>query len=312
MSAGEADVTSANIPAAPARTSGTLGLSIRQFTRNRVALAGVICLCLICLAVAFAPLIAPYAPAKISLSAKLQPPSFVHLLGTDYFGRDVFSRLLYGGRLSLLVGMLVVIFSLVFGVPIGLVSGFIGGRVDNAIMRLMDAFLTFPPLLLAVAIVGLLGPSVRNVVLALGLVQVPVLARMVRGSTLAAREEVYVRAATALGAGPFRIMFSNILRNIISPIVVQMTIVFSAAVVAEASLSFLGLGAPPPLPSWGRDLSDARNYLGQAPWMFLSPAIAIMLCVLSINFIGDGIRDSLDPRSWRINRNARREEEVPE
>jgi peptide/nickel transport system permease protein len=131
-------------------------------------------------------------------------------------------------------------------------------------------------------------------------VQVPVLARMVRGSTLSVREEVYIRASRALGAGPLRIMFSDILRNIMSPIVVQLTIVFSAAVVAEASLSFLGLGAPPPQPSWGRDLSDARNYLGDAPWMFLSPSGAIMLCVLSINFVGDGLRDSLDPRSWRV------------
>jgi len=300
------------LPAATPRAPGTVELSFRQFTRNRVALAGLICLTVICILVATAPLLAPYNPAQISLSSKLQPPSWAHLLGTDYFGRDILSRMLYGGRLSLTVGMLVVLFALSFGVPIGLVSGFIGGRLDNIIMRLMDAFLTFPPLLLAIAVVGLLGPSIQNVVLALGLVQIPVLARMVRGSTLAAREEVYVRAATALGAGPLRVMFSNILRNIVSPIVVQMTIVFSAAVVAEASLSFLGLGAPPPTPSWGRDLSDARNYLGQAPWMFLSPAIVIMLCVLSINFIGDGVRDSLDPRSWRINRNARREEEVPE
>jgi peptide/nickel transport system permease protein len=140
----------------------------------------------------------------------------------------------------------------------------------------------------------------RDVVLALGIVQAPVLARMVRGSTLSAREEVYIRASRALGSGPLRIMFSDILRNIMSPIVVQLTVVFSAAVVAEASLSFLGLGVPPPLPSWGRDLSDARNYLGAAPWMFLTPAGAIMLCVLSINFIGDGLRDALDPRSWRV------------
>jgi peptide/nickel transport system permease protein len=284
---------------APRRRSA-LRLAARQFCRNRVALAGVICLAVICLAVALAPWIAPYDPARIALRAKLQAPSFEHLLGTDYFGRDIFSRLLYGGRLSLTVGLLVVIFSFLLGVPLGLVSGFVGGRLDNAIMRLMDAFLTFPPLLLAITMVGLLGPTTPNVVLALGLVQVPVLARIVRGSTLAAREEVYVRAAQALGAGPLRIMFSNILRNIVSPIVVQMTIVFSAAVIAEASLSFLGLAAPPPTPSWGRDLSDARNYLAVAPWEFLAPAGAIMACVLSINFIGDGLRDSLDPRSWRV------------
>jgi peptide/nickel transport system permease protein len=279
---------------------GTLVLAARQFCRNRAATAGLICLAVLCIAVALAPVIAPYDPIRISLAAKLQPPGAAHWLGTDYFGRDVFSRMLYGGRLSLTVGLAVVVFAFTLGVPIGLLSGFIGGRLDNVIMRLTDAFLTFPPLLLAVAIVGLLGPDVQNVVLALGIVQAPVLARMVRGSTLSVREEVYIRASRALGAGPLRIMFSDILRNIMSPIVVQLTIVFSAAVIAEASLSFLGLGTPPPQPSWGRDLSDARNYLGNAPWMFLTPSGAIMLCVLSINFVGDGLRDALDPRSWRV------------
>jgi len=278
----------------------TLRLAAGQFLRNRAAAAGLICLLLLCIVVTLAPVIAPYNPIQINLGAKLQPPSATHWFGTDYFGRDVFSRTLYGGQLSLSVGLAVVLFAFTLGVPIGLVSGFVGGRLDNLVMRLTDAFLTFPPLLLAVAIVGLLGPDMRNVVLALGLVQAPVLARMVRGSTLSAREEVYVRAARALGASPLRIMFSEILRNIMSPIVVQLTIVFSAAVVAEASLSFLGLGAPPPQPSWGRDLSDARNYLSDAPWMFLSPSAAIMLCVLSINFVGDGLRDALDPRSWRV------------
>jgi peptide/nickel transport system permease protein len=286
-------------PPPPRRVAGTFRLAAWQFSRNRLATCGLLLLVAVCLAVILAPVIAPYDPIRISLSAKLQPPSLHHLLGTDYFGRDCLSRLLYGGRLSLTVGLLVVAFAFVLGVPVGLASGFIGGRFDNAVMRLMDAFLTFPPLLLAVAVVGLLGGSIQNVVLALGLVQAPVLARMVRGSTLSVREEVYIRAARALGAGPLRIMFTSILRNVMSSIVVQLTIVFSAAVVAEASLSFLGLGAPPPQPSWGRDLSDARNYLAAAPWMFLSPAGAIVLCVLSINFVGDGLRDSLDPRSWR-------------
>jgi peptide/nickel transport system permease protein len=288
------------VSAAPRRrVAGTLWLAGRQFVRNRVAMGGLLVLLLICLAVLLAPLIAPYNPIRISLSTKLQGPSLLHPLGTDYFGRDCLSRVLYGGRLSLMVGLLVVVFSFLLGVPVGLASGFVGGRFDNAVMRLTDAFLTFPPLLLAVAVVGLLGASVQNVVIALSLVQAPVLARMVRGSTLSVREEVFIRAARALGAGPLRIMFTSILRNVMSPIVVQLTIVFSAAVVTEASLSFLGLGAPPPQPSWGRDLSDARNYLGAAPWMFLSPAGAIMLSVLCINFVGDGLRDALDARSWR-------------
>ncbi len=169
-------------------------------------------------------------------------------------------------------------------------------------MRLVDAFLTFPPLLLAVALVGLLGPDIQNVMLALGLVQAPVLARMVRGSALAVREEVYVTAARALGAGPGRIVLSHLLRNVMSPIVVQLTIVFSAAIISEASLSFLGFGTQPPNPSWGRDMSEARRFLGDSPWMFMAPTGTIMLCVLSINFLGDGLRDALDPRSWRTRR----------
>jgi peptide/nickel transport system permease protein len=202
------------------RVSGSLRLAARQFPRHRAAMIGLICLVLICLAVALAPWIAPYDPVQIKLSAKLKPPSFEHWMGTDHFGRDVFSRLLYGGRTSLSVGLLVVAFAVVLGVPVGLASGYLGGRIDNLVMRLVDAFLTFPPLLLAVALVGLLGPDIQNVMLALGLVQAPVLARMVRGSTLAVREDVYVTAARALGAGPMRIVLSHLLRNIMSPIVV--------------------------------------------------------------------------------------------
>jgi peptide/nickel transport system permease protein len=171
--------------------------------------------------------------------------------------------------------------------------------VDNFLMRLMDAFLTFPPLLLAVAIVGSLGPEIQNVMLALGIVNIPVFARLVRSSTLAVREEVYVSAGRALGASSFRIMFSHILRNVVAPIVVQMTVTFAGAIIAEASLSFLGLGAQPPFPSWGRDLNEARRYLQDGPWLLIGPSAAIMLGVLSVNFLGDGLRDAMDPRSWR-------------
>jgi peptide/nickel transport system permease protein len=246
-----------------------------------------------------APLVSPYDPVKINLAEKLQPPNRVHLLGTDYFGRDVLSRVLYGGRISLTVGLLVVTVAALIGVPLALLAGFVGGRVDNLLMRLMDAFLTFPPLLLAVAIVGSLGPDIRNVMLALGIVNVPVFARLVRGSTLAVREDVFVMAARALGAGSLRIVFAHILPNVTAPIVVQMSVTFAGAIVAEASLSFLGLGAQPPFPSWGRDLNEARRYLEDGFWLIAAPTAAIMVGVLSVNFIGDGLRDAADPRSWR-------------
>jgi peptide/nickel transport system permease protein len=279
-------------------------LATRQLLRNPAATGGLVVLVLLCLAALAAPWIAPFNPVQIKLSAKLQPPSWVHLLGTDHFGRDVLSRLLFGARGSLSIGLLVVAFSTSIGVPIGMAAGFIRGRVENVLMRLMDAFLTFPPLLLAVAIVGLLGPDLRNVMVAIGIVQVPVLARIVRASTLSAREETYVMAARALGASPLRIAVRHILRNILSPIMVQLTIGFSAAIIAEASLSFLGLGTQPPDPSWGRDLAEARRYMADAPWLFLAPTATIMLAVLSINFVGDGLSDALDPRSWRTRARA--------
>ena len=286
-------------PALPFQVRGSLVLAARQFPRNRAASVGLVLLLLVCLAAIFAPWVAPYDPVQIKLSMKLKPPSLEHLMGTDHFGRDIFSRMLYGGRTSLSVGLLVVGFAFAAGVPVGLLSGYFGGKVDNAVMRLVDAFLTFPPLLLAVALVGLLGPDIQNVMLALGLVQAPILARMVRGSALAVREDVYVTAARALGASPVRIVLSHMLRNMISPIVVQLTVIFSAAVVAEASLSFLGFGTQPPAPSWGRDMSEARRFLADAPWMFMAPTSVIAICVLSINFMGDGLRDALDPRAWR-------------
>jgi peptide/nickel transport system permease protein len=289
------------IPTQPRLQSG-LALAARQFIRNRAATVGLAILVAFCLAALLAPWLSPYDPVALSLSSKLEPPGAAHWLGTDHFGRDVLTRILWGGRISLTVGLLVVLYAVSVGVPLGLLAGFLGGWVDNASMRLMDAFLTFPPLLLAVAIVGLLGPDLENVVIALGIVNIPIFARITRGSTLSAREELYITAARALGASPWRIVFSGILRNIVSPIVVQVTIVFAQAIVAEASLSFLGLGAQPPDPSWGRDLAEARRFMGDAPWLLIGPTAAIMLAVLSINFVGDGLRDSLDPRTWRTGR----------
>ena len=283
---------------------------MRQFFSNRAATVGIICFSVICLAAILAPLVAPYDPTQIKLSAKLVPPSPEHLLGTDHFGRDMFSRLVWGARVSLMVGVGVVAFALALGVPIGLAAGYLGGHTDNALMRLMDGFLTFPPLLLGITIVGLLGPDLRNVMIALGIVQVPVLARIVRGATLSVSNETYVTATRALGATTTRIILRHILKNILSAIIVQMTVGFSAAIITEASLSFLGIGTQPPMPSWGRDLAEARRFIAEAPWLFLAPTALITLCVLSINFVGDGLRDALDPRSWQPKRNATPKEPI--
>jgi peptide/nickel transport system permease protein len=290
--------------ALPERSNSALSLASGQFLGNRAALVSFVCFMLVTVACLAAPLIAPYDPVAINLSDKLQAPGMAHWLGTDYFGRDVLSRVLYGGRVSLMVALLVVVASILVGVPVGLLAGFAGGRVDNVLMRIMDAFLTFPPLLLAVAIVGVLGPSIENVMLALALVRIPVFARIVRSSTLSIREETYVKAARVLGSGWVRILVTHVLRNAIAPIVVQIAIVFAGAIVSEASISFLGLGAQPPTPSWGRDLNEARRFLEGAPWLLFGPSIAILVSVLSVNFIGDGLRDALDPRAWQTLRRA--------
>lgn len=288
--------TSAAIP--QRRYDSGMRMALRQLLRNRAASIGLLSLVVIVCLALFAPWILPYDPVAIALSEKLLPPSLAHPLGTDHFGRDVLARMAYGARVSLTVGLSTVLFAAAFGVPIGLLSGYVGGRLDNILMRLMDAFLTFPPLLLGVAVVGLLGADITTVTLALGIVQIPVLARVVRSSTLAVREETYITATRAIGAGAWRLVFGHVLRNILSPLVVQVTIVFSAAIVAEASLSFLGLGVQPPTPSWGRDLSEARRYMVDAPWMFMAPTGFIIVSVMAINFMGDGLRDALDPRSW--------------
>jgi peptide/nickel transport system permease protein len=278
---------------------GPILVAMRQFARNRAALLGAGGLSVLVLFAVLASVLAPYDPTRINLAATLHVPGASHPLGTDYFGRDVLSRMMFGGRASLTVGLVVVLIAMAIGVPVGLVAGYLGRRVDNVLMRIMDAFLTFPPLLLSVAIIGSLGPAIQNVMLALGIVNIPTFARIVRGSTLSVREQEYISAAECLGAGPLRTVFRHILPNVAAPIVVQMTVTLATSIIAEASLSFLGMGVQPPTPSWGRDLSEARRYLGDAPWLLLAPTAAIMLAVLSVNYIGDGLRDALDPRAWQ-------------
>ncbi|MGQ0569050.1 MAG: ABC transporter permease [Armatimonadota bacterium] len=286
-----------SLPAVAAAHRNQWQLAVRVFRRNRLATTGLVLLAAL-VAVAFAaPLVAQSSPVQTDLSQKLVPPRRSHPFGTDHFGRDMASRLLHGARVSLAVGLVVITISMTLGLPLGLLAGYYGGRADNVIMRMVDSLLTFPPILLAVAIMGSLGQELRNVMLALGLVYAPVFARLIRGSTLAVKEELYVSAAVAVGASSRRLLVRHILPNVLGPIVVQATVSFSQAILAEASLSFLGLGTQPPNPSWGRDLSEARRYLSDAPWLVVIPTLAIMTSVLSVNFIGDGLRDTLDPRT---------------
>jgi peptide/nickel transport system permease protein len=271
-------------------------LALRRLRRNKAAMVGGAILIVMVLSATFAPLIAPYDPIAMDLSLDLEPPSIDHLLGTDSFGRDILSRILFGARVSLFIGLASVGWAALVGVPAGLVAGYRGGKVGTVLMRLVDALLSFPPILLAIAISASLGGGQGTVIFALGMIYVPVFARLVRGSTLSLREEVFVMAAESYGAGSIKILLRHILPNMVGIIVVQATIGFSSAIISEATLSFLGLGVPPPLPSWGRDLNDARAYIRESWWLVMIPAMTIVINVLGINFLGDGLRDALDPR----------------
>ncbi|AYG62753.1 ABC transporter permease [Rhizobium jaguaris] len=268
---------------------------VRRLFKRKTVVFGVAVLTIFVLLAVFAPLIAPYAPAKLSIVNRLKPPSLIHLFGTDEFGRDVFTRTIYAGRLSLLVGGAVVALAAVIGVTLGLLAGFFK-QLDTPIARLIDAMMAFPDILLAIALVAALGPSLTTVIIALSIVYAPRLARIVRASTLVIRELPYVEAARALGVSTLHIMTRHVLRNLLSPILVQGTFLFANAMLAEAGLSFLGLGVSPDIPTWGTMIAAGRQYLDQANWMTLFPGFAIILSVLSLQMVGDGLRDILDPR----------------
>jgi peptide/nickel transport system permease protein len=268
---------------------------LATLARRRTVLIGLIIISLIAALALLAPLITPYAPNRLSIINRLKPPSAVYWFGTDEFGRDVFTRTIYAGRLSLLVGACVVVFAAVVGITLGLVAGFFR-RLDTPIARVIDAMMAFPDILLAIALVAALGPSLATVIVALGIVYAPRLARVVRASTLVIRELPYVEAARALGVPTWRIMTRHVLRNLVSPILVQATFIFAYAMLAEAGLSFLGLGVNPEVPTWGTMIAAGRQYVGKADWMTLFPGIAIVLAVLSLQMVGDGLRDLLDPR----------------
>jgi peptide/nickel transport system permease protein len=270
----------------------------RLARHNPLATVGVVLMAIFIVFAFFAPLLAPYDPARIDLPTRLGAPSYTHWFGTDELGRDIFSRIIFGARISLLVGVSVVAASLALGLVIGSIAGYYGGRVDRFVnVIVMNAFLSFPGILLAIAFVAFLGPGVFNLILALSIGGWVGYARLVRAQVLAAREREYVEAARALGASDWRVVTRHILPNIIQPVIVQAAIGMAGAILAEATMSFLGLGVPPPTASWGSMLNDGRSHLFDAPHLVLFPAGAVMLAVLSFNFIGDALRDYLDPRS---------------
>ncbi len=274
--------------------------SRRVFFSNRLALFGTAVMCLFVLMAVFAPLIAPYDPLQQDLAGKFAPPSRAHLMGQDELGRDILSRVIYGARISLTAGLAAVGIATVAGTLIGVVAGYFGRWPDSVLMRLMDVILSFPEILLAIMIVSILGPSLPNAMLAVGIVYVPQIARVVRSAVISVRERDYIEAERALGAGNAQIVFSGILPNSMAPLIVQATLTLATAILSVAALSFLGLGARAPTPEWGAMLTDAfRSGFGvfvTGQHAIIFPGIAIALCVLSVNFIGDGLRDALDPR----------------
>ncbi len=270
--------------------------TFRRVLDARLAGAGLAILAVVVFCALFAPLIAPYDPTDQDYVALLNAPSAQHLLGTDDLGRDVLSRIIFGSRISLEVGIIAVGIALSIGVTLGLLAGFIGGVADNVIMRFVDAVQAFPALILALAITAALGPGIGNAMIAIGFVSMTTIARLTRGQTLSEREREYVAAARVVGVSPITIMARHIWPNVTAPIIVQATLMVATAIVTEASLSFLGVGVVPPTPSWGAMLRSGSLYLETAPWLAFAPGIAIFITVLAFNFVGDGVRQALDPR----------------
>ena len=270
--------------------------ALRRLARRRGAMIGLGFVVFFVLLALFAPWVAPHDPLATSWSAVRQAPSAQHLFGTDEIGRDVLSRVIWGTRASLLAGLVSVCISLALGVPVGLAAGYLGGWIDALISRITDAMLACPFLILAIALAAFLGPSLTNAMIAIGISATPIFVRLTRAQVLAVKVEDYVEAARAVGNSHLRIALRHILPNVVAPLIVQATLAIAAAVIAEASLSFLGLGQQPPAPSWGSMLNTAKNYIDNAPWMPVWPGLSIFLLVLSFNLLGDGLRDAFDPR----------------
>lgn len=270
--------------------------ALRRLVRRKGAVVGMAVIATFILVALFAPVIAPYDPIATSWTLVRKPPSALHWFGTDELGRDVFSRVIYGARASLLAGAISVGIALCIGVPFGLLSGYRGGFIDALISRITDAMLACPFLILAIALAAFLGPSLGNAMIAIGITTTPIFIRLTRGQTMNVKVEDYVEAARAMGNPRWRIALFHILPNIMPALLVQATLSIAAAIIAEAALSFLGLGQQPPTPSWGSMLNSAQRFLTTAPWMALWPGLGIFLVVLSFNLVGDGLRDALDPR----------------
>jgi peptide/nickel transport system permease protein len=271
-------------------------LALRRFLHRPVAVAGLTVIVLFIGIAALAPLIAPYDPIATSWTAIRKAPSMLHWMGTDENGRDVLSRVIFGARASLLAGVVSVLIAAGIGVPAGLLAGFAGGWIDALLSRLVDAMLACPFLILAIALAAFLGPDLTNAMIAIGVSTAPRFMRVARAATLDAKSNDYVEAARAIGNPAWRVAVRHVLPNIVPPVLVQGTLSIAQAIIAEASLSFLGLGQQPPDPSWGSMLNSAQRFLSQAPWLAVFPGVAIFLCVLSFNLVGDGLRDALDPR----------------
>jgi peptide/nickel transport system permease protein len=283
---------------APSRRARSLTSdAVHRLLRDRAAVAGLLIILLMTALAVFAPLVARQDPLEQALTERLKPPSASHFFGTDNLGRDVFSRVIYGGRISLRVGVVAVLLGAAAGTLLGLLSGYSGRATDTVISRSMEVVLAFPSTLLAIAVVAARGPGIENAMLAIGLISVPIYARQTRASVLSLKEREYVLAARCTGATGTRILFRHILPNGLSPLIVLATLGIATAIIEAAALGFLGLGSQPPTPEWGLMLTDARNFLNNAPWAMIFPGIAIMLTVLGFNLVGDGLRDALDPQS---------------
>jgi len=270
-------------------------IMFRRLLKNKAAVFGLSILFIICLLAIFSKIILPYDPLDFNIRDRLQPPNSKHLFGTDNYGRDVFTRVIFGARISLTVSICVVIFATFFGTMIGVLAGYFS-KLDNLLMRLMDSLMAFPSILLGIAIVTILEPSALNASIALGFVQIPRMARVVRGAVLQIKNCEYVTAAEALGSSNICILLSHIIPNCMAPIIVQSSFIFAYAVLGEAALSFIGAGTPPPAPSWGNILSEGREFMRIAPWITIAPGLFIATTVFGLNMSGDGLRDVLDPR----------------